>query len=558
MRSRTSGVVLCAVLVAALAVVALQPVGSSWATYADADAIYAGNSLNILAGERTSYFDHPGLPLQELLAVTFGADYAVERVTDETRSLRGYANASLLDLDRTRALYRGWGILFYLAGAALSVFVATRLFRHWSFGLAGGLFWLGAPGIAVMAIQYRADVPLVVLTLGIGYLIARGAEERSPRWLAWAAFLLGLAAMIKVHAVGLAVPLLAAAVLRRPGDDWRRELLGLARRFVVRRRVALLAGGAVWIGLAAFLNWQARPFGPAPSQRTLVAELLVAYGLYWLGVAAVGRLRAPATLRRVFDPFLAALAGLLGVGLAVPATLAIGDWFIALQQSKVALTGGGVNRGVTPFSGALGDLSRYPLRESALVFALAAVAGVVAMSRRDRRPAFWLLGAGVMAAMAAARFGTPHYFAPAYVLAVPAALSLFRRPEGGRAAFAVWPVVALLAGSTLVHSATDDPDGWTCSARVAQRAAQLVNPGEVVLTDLAVPEPDSRFFLFVEGYTTRVPPYPYRFLPRGAEAAARARGLEPRYYAGESVGAPASARPLFRDGSCVVAELAPA
>src|SRR5581483_2121 len=99
---------LLASLAAAAAVVALQPVGGPWWEHADADATYTASSLNILRGSHTRYYDHPGLPLQQLLAVTFGVDYLVRKVGGHETSLDAYVDGRLTNLQGTRAYFRGW------------------------------------------------------------------------------------------------------------------------------------------------------------------------------------------------------------------------------------------------------------------------------------------------------------------------------------------------------------------------------------------------------------------------------------------------------------------
>ena len=93
---------LAAALAAAGVVVASQPVRSPWWTYADADATYTATGLNLLLGKRAKYLDHPGLPLEELLEISFGADWLAHGAPARQR----YVDARLLDLDRTRTVYR--------------------------------------------------------------------------------------------------------------------------------------------------------------------------------------------------------------------------------------------------------------------------------------------------------------------------------------------------------------------------------------------------------------------------------------------------------------------
>ena len=127
----------------------------------------------------------------------------------------------MLDLDRTRPVFRGIAIAWYLAGALLAFLLLGRLFGHWAWGLAGGLAWIAAPGLAAMSIQFRPDVPLAVLCLVFAFLVGRAVETRSPLLFAAAAFELGLATMVKLHAGGLLPALALAAVWRAPLAAWQ-------------------------------------------------------------------------------------------------------------------------------------------------------------------------------------------------------------------------------------------------------------------------------------------------------------------------------------------------
>ena len=107
------------------------------------------------------------------------------------------------DLDGSRWLFRGIAIAFYLLGAALAFVFAARLFGHWSWGFANGLLWVAAPGLVAMSIQLRPDVLLAVLCLVFAFAIARAVERRSVLWFAAAAATVGLATMVKIHALAL-------------------------------------------------------------------------------------------------------------------------------------------------------------------------------------------------------------------------------------------------------------------------------------------------------------------------------------------------------------------
>ncbi len=61
----------------------------------------------------------------------------------------------------------------------MTALLVVELLHHRAWGLAGGLLWLGAPALAPISIQYRADVLLPTLVLVVGFLIFRAAERRS-------------------------------------------------------------------------------------------------------------------------------------------------------------------------------------------------------------------------------------------------------------------------------------------------------------------------------------------------------------------------------------------
>ena len=58
------------VFVAMLIVVGSQPIRSPWWTYADADASYTATGIDLFAGEHSFFLDHPGMPIQDLMAMT--------------------------------------------------------------------------------------------------------------------------------------------------------------------------------------------------------------------------------------------------------------------------------------------------------------------------------------------------------------------------------------------------------------------------------------------------------------------------------------------------------
>lgn len=525
-----------AALTVSLVIVAAQPVRSEWWTYADADATYTAASLNLLLGEPVRYLDHPGLPLEQLGAAVFGVQEAVDRARGEAASTRAFVDGLMLDLDRTRLVFRGLAIGLYLAGALLGFLLLRRLFGHWGWGLAGGLAWVAAPGLAAMSIQFRPDVPLAVGCLVFAYLVGRAVETRSPLLFAAAAAELGLTTMVKLHAAGLLPALLLAAVWRHPPEGWWPELKAdlvagarRSRRWLVPLAVALLL-------LALVLNVRRLPWDPTTEQlvATLVPPLAVAdfLGLAWLA----GHLRLPRLARRVLDPFYGIVAAAFLAGLALPVALSVPDGMQAMISIEKGLTGQGVNETIEPFSAPLDQLLHWPLRQALVVFLLAGVAAAVGLVRREPLPVVWFLGALVLGVMAEARLAAIHYFAPAFVVALPAAFWLVRRTRPGVALVVGAVLVAYLVAPQLEnrHGRPYDPGLRGAVAPSLTAVEARLAPGELAVTPSYWPHPDTRYFDVVQPYVAYTPSYPYRFVSDSARATALAedRGLRLRYYTG--------------------------
>jgi hypothetical protein len=196
-----------------------------------------------------------------------------------------------------------------------------------------------------------------------------------------------------------------------------------------------------------------------------------------------------------------------------------------------SLRGERVNAHVDPFANvSLHLFLSYPLSAAAIVFLLAAVAAVVAVRRRCLWPAVLALGTLVLALLAAARFSFDYYYAPAYALAIPAALWLFRRERSAVAPPYVWIVVAAVVIPLLWRL---PPNAYTLgavNATAQQLADRLLQPGEVILTPATFPVEDTRYGSFVRAFADHTPDYPYRFISAGDLPVAAARGLRPSYY----------------------------
>jgi hypothetical protein len=282
-----------------------------------------------------------------------------------------------------------------------------------------------------------------------------------------------------------------------------------------------------------------------------------------LGVVVVA-LAAAGLAVAVVVPRLAGLGlAVLGfqLGLAIPISLNIPDGLQSLVQIRTGLAGGGVNSSIPRFSMPLHRLVESPLKEAFVVFIIAGVAALVGIVRRDPKPTVWFVGATGLGVMAAARLGALHYFAPAYILAVPGALWLFR----GRRALGV------LAACVLVWYAAwpawqrrEDP------ARDAARFAALVAPGqawldahlrpkEIALVPESWPLADVLYFGLVQGWVAYTPPYPYHELEatRFGNHYAASHGYLPRYYLGPAADGLRGTRMTIDAGTFAVRPVAP-
>ena len=492
-----------AVGLAAVIIVA-QPLRSPWWTYADADASYTSVALNLVAGYPAEFVDHPGLPLTEATALVFGAD-ALLRGNVTRADREAYVDARLLDLDRTRLIFRGLSALLYLLGAALAFLLLARLLGHWTWGLAGSLLWLAAPGLQPMAIQLRPDVALAVGCLVFAYVVGRAVEVRDERLYAGAAFVAGLALMLKLHAIGLLAPLIVAVLWRPALVAWRPPW----------RRIGWPAGALA--SFSVLVNWDRLPFTPTAAQLVALAGALA---LTLVATFAASRRRATAVP-------LAYAAGVL-----LPVLLDPVDGLQALVVLAKSAVGQGVSD-VPSFQTSLLALDDLAGFAGLVVFGVAALSAVYGVRSGDARPVVWAIGAMTLGVLAWARPVAAHYLAPSFVLAVPAALWLFQRARGARASLLVWPFVLLVAwpafhdrNAPAKRAAQLEEAGERTRARLVEG----LGPNEVRFVPPAAPDPDVRYFELVQLYVRHSPAYPYRLLPM-TEAAARfaeEHDLEPR------------------------------
>jgi hypothetical protein len=531
MRRGTAVGAVLAVAAAAL-MVWLQPVRAPWWSFADPDGAYVGSSLNILLGNHTNHLDHPGLPTQDALALAFGTEYIARRVTGDEQGRQAFAESKMLDLDDTRRLYRSWAVALFL-GAALVVFVVVaRLLGHWTWGLGGSLAFVAAPGLGALSFLLRPDAAMSALCLAGGYFLVTGFAESSTLRYAASSALLGLALTMKLSALGMVVPLVVAAAWRPPAREPFRQMLGPLAAWARRHVLWLVPVALAWLIVCWIFNRERLPIVQTDDQRDLLVTGATIVGGYTAFAYLAERFRIP-WADRIFRLAYAWILIAFVAGLFLPASLVLDDGVQMLVAMKESLTGHRVNEGIEPFeSFTLDSLRAWPLNAMVVVVVLGVAAGVLGVLRRQYWPLLLALGSVVLALMAAARYGYDYYYAPAFTVAIPGALWLFRR--SGRAAAPVYVLAATVAfyGYALTKVQTSQPPQEEAINASAQALAdELLAPGEVILVGHAyAPIEDVRFGSFVDGAVDHVPEYPYRFL--SSLGIAGERQLTPKYVVG--------------------------
>ena len=524
---RGAAIGLVVTLAVALAI-ALDNAGVAWWVHADPDGAYAGSGLNLLRGEHTQYLDHPGLPTQVGLAVAFGGDWLVQRARGSDSSLSEYVDAQLLQLDDARPVFRTWAVLQYVLGAAIVYVAIALLLGHWTWGLAGALLYLVAPGLAEISTLLRPDTAMTALCVAAAAATAGAWRSRDATLHLAAAFLLGFAVTWKLTAVGLVPVVAASALLRPPAPGWAAGVRGRVGAFPRRWRVPLAAFGLLWLVLAVLLNRGRFPFVETSRQRdVLLLGAAIVFGYLGYSLAAT-RFRIPGATR-IFVPFYGWMMLAFVAGLAVPATLALDAGAQMPVSILDTLTGNGVNEGIDPFSEvAWRNFQEHEQRAILLVGALALAGAVVGAIRRTWWPLLLAVGSATLAVMAAARVGFDYYFAPAFGVAIPGALWVLQR-RGRIVSPLAWVAVLVAFLPLLTHLPTwyEDPR----NAAAEELAPTLLGPGEVALAPppTQLPLEDTWWQNLVEGFVNPVPAYPYRFMDGTAFGRAEEHGLRPRY-----------------------------
>jgi hypothetical protein len=525
-------------LACAVAVVAFQPVGSPWWITASSDAPYTASSIDLMAGEKTLYLQQPGMPLQDLMAVTTETRYVAHKLTSEHETPHVYAGQRLLHLDDSRIFARGYAILFYLAGALLAFVALGRLLGSSWWGAAGALLFLGAPGLPTASIRFEPDTLLAGLVLAIGYLLVRAAEKRDAWLYTLSSLLLGLALTVKVHAAGLLVPF-AFALLWRPPSTSRRALFNASVDWFRRYRVPLIGFLAIWVVFCTTFDRSRVPFTMTHRQSAVVTWIVVAAVVYAALVALTAQV---SSLRRFarwpLRPVGLLLACALALGVVLPGTLVLNDLPQMLIEMGRALGHGGVDSAAPGASTSWSELVHVPVVLALVLLALAAVAASIGFMTREIQPLLWFSGAAATFLMATAHVGPSTNFAPSFVLSIPPVLWLARRLPASAAMIGATALVVAVLVPTF-----RDVSKASNAARLQERQAAemiaaadhvLTKPNTVALTEDLTPLPDIRWHDDVQQVVAWSPDYPYRFLPNspaGVNTAAHDH-LAPAFYIG--------------------------
>jgi Dolichyl-phosphate-mannose-protein mannosyltransferase len=516
-------------------VLAFQPIGSPWWIYANADASYTASGIDLMAGEHTKYLGQPGMPLQDLMAITTETRYVAHKMTSEHETPHAYISQRLLHLDDSRIFFRGYAILFFIATVLLAFVTLSSLLGSPWWGAAGALLFLSAPGLPVMSIQFAPDVLLAGLVLAVGFLVVRAAERRDAWLYTLAALLLGVGTTLKVHAIGLAVPFTVALLVRPPDPRLPGEQ---AKRWLRRYRAPLTAFLAIWVIFCVTFDRTRIPLRTTHHEAVVMTRVgLVALGYVAL-VAIVARFKPLRRLARgPAQPLGLVIAGAFAAGVLFPGTLVINDLPGMLVGMGQALGHGGVQRALPGTSPTWSELVHTPGLQAVILLALSGVAAGVGLVGRRLQPILWFCAATAMFALATFHPGPVANFAPAFVLSIPGVLWLARQLPRLAA-----PAAVALVAASLVPTLEKLPKSGD-AARLEERQAAamtsiakrvLTRSGTVALTEDLTALPDIRWHDDVQQAIPWYPDYPYRFLPDspdGVNTAARLH-LAPAFYIG--------------------------
>ena len=510
----------------ALTLVAFQPLGSPWWSGFDFDSAYVASALRLARDETSNYYDHPGAPLQEALAASFTAAAAI---SGEPRDER--VDRWLADLDSTRPFLRTLGALIFVVSALLAFLTVAWVMGHAGWGLLGALLFLGAPDLIAWAAVVKTDVLLAALGVVAVGLTVQAFRRRSAGLYLAAAAVVGYDVSVKLHAVGLLVPLAVAVALRPPGAGWPSGVAAWIRS----RRRPLAAVLGTWAALVILVNVTAAP----PEAKPLLELLAGLAATAAVGAVAWLVLRNTRWSSRASIGLGVVAAGL--AGLIVPNLLYASFPAPMVRWIAITTTGGGVNEGAGPELNPLDVLEPWNL-----LVLVAAIGAVVAARERDWASLLWGLGALSMGLLAFLRYGDLHYYAPAIALLVPLALRALAAvtPRPGLVAAAVTAALLFTPYRVGIDAARDRGTIAARTERVNRWVDARLGPGEVALTELE--SSDGRYFYIVRIYAPEGSPEPaYRFLPMSHEAAeyVREHGLRVGWLI---TGAPVDANAVLR------------
>jgi hypothetical protein len=469
------------------------------------------SGIGLFAGERSDWLEHPGLPVQEALALTLAADWLVTR-SGESRHAR--AEQWTRDLDRVVPQARFLALLLF-ASAAAAVFVALALtFRNPAWAAAGTAAFVALPTLVVVTPFLRPDALLSAAVLGVCALAATSVRRRRPDLLAAAAAVAGFAVSVKIQAVALALPLaLATALLRREPLTFR-PLWAWARR----HRRALGAAAAAWTVLCVVTNATAQ----APESRELVR--LVLAGAAAGALLAVSWLVLRRTRLRRLGDIGAAIALAAVCGFVVPNAPYATTLPELARDTLANLTGSGVNTGIEPFSGAL-----LPPRPWLPLVAVAALGLLRALRAGEREALLWAAAGLGLGLLGAARLGLIHYYAPALAALIPLVLRAFGPPQRMRPWLVAGGTAALIA--LPLRSGFAEQRGYerlaAASAAANDWAVGHLRAGEVAVTT----ESDQTGFFYPRAFSSWDVPVDTRLLPATTAGIdfAREHGLAIKY-----------------------------
>lgn len=557
-----------------------RPMGPWWLS-ADCDTAYVGSALNLLGGHPTEKLDHPGMPLQAVLTVSFALDHAARSLIIQPRPLSNYIDGQFLDMSQSLRLVRGWAIAFFLFGLASAYLVGRRILGSAGWGLAAAALVLAAPGTLAHATTFRPENLLAGLVLWVlDRLVVFGRYGRTKD-LATASLLTGLAIAVKIHAVAL-LPALGLAILLAPRTrDGAGGNVPLDRAPAVGKKMARAAMAAALMAVAVLFNAE-RPWWRQDGR--LVAGCIVLAGAnVWLwrrwrtgrrrggvsGGAGMGRAAMEAggenpEKSRFAEWFSqgTVAGGCLLMGLALsclpfleqfsPMCRAL-YWTLAAARSDPGPAGAEIVEVLARFL----QPSLLPVLPIALLGVVAAAASVVWGKREEWPIVAAFLGFTGLAVAQGASHGSPHHFGIGLAAAIIPTLRLFQMGAAVMARFvaassldrglargstpgpaAAMASLALATGLVAwpIWKAEAGARGQAIRCTTIQRATDALSPclaaDEYLMTSYWAQNADAAFFMQARDTCAFTPERTYASLPDSPTAWRYAveRGLHPRFY----------------------------